>query len=488
MRKNLLTILAALALTACSVGPDYVKPSAEVPTQYKETHPPDAPFKETKGWKVAQPGDPGLSSTWWELFGDPQLNALESQVEISNQNIKEAEANFRQARALVREARSGYFPTVTTSPSVTRSRTPGGSSSGRSGAGATFTDFNLPADATWEIDIWGRVRRAVEGSRGRAEASAADLAAVRLSAQAELARNYFLLRVQDTQQRLLDATVANYQKALELTRNRYDSGVAARAEVLQAETQLQSTKAQALDLQVQRAQLEHAIALLIGKSPASFSLKAEELKPTFPVIPVALPSQLLERRPDIAAAERRMAAANADIGVAKAAYFPSLSISASAGFQALSAADWLLWPSRFWSIGTSLGQVLFDGGLRRARSEEAVAAYEANVAAYRQSVLVAFQEVEDNLVALRVLEEEAKVQEAAVVAARQSVDVSLNQYRAGTISYLNVVVTQYAALNNERAAVDILGRRLAASVGLVKALGGGWSSGTLSAEGRNARP
>ena len=470
---NVMVMVAtALALAACTVGPEYVRPPAPVPVA----------FKESPGWQVAQPNGARIGQGWWKLFDDPQLSALEEQVVISNQNVLAAEAQLRQARALVRESRSGYFPNVTAGTSVTRSQSSGAPGTGSTGAGgrpvggAGRTSYTLPVDLAWEADLWGRIRRSVEASSQMAQASEADLAGVQLSAQSELAQNYFLLRSQDAQKLLLDQTVASYQKALELTQNRYQSGVAAKMDLLQAETQLKTTKAQAIDLGVQRAQLEHAIALLIGQPASSFSIAVAPLVAVFPVIPPALPSQLLQRRPDIASAERRMAAANAEIGIARAAYFPSLQLSVSAGLEALSLAELFSWPSRFWAVGAALSESVFEGGLRGAQSEQARAAYDATVAAYRQTVLTAFQEVEDNLAALRILEAEARAQEDALHASRASLALTLNQYRAGIVGYLEVIVSQSTALANERSAVDILGRRLGASVLLIKALGGGWDA------------
>jgi NodT family efflux transporter outer membrane factor (OMF) lipoprotein len=338
--------------------------------------------------------------------------------------------------------------------------------------------------AAWEADLWGRLRRAVESGEASAQASAADLAAARLSAQAELASNYFQLRILDAQKQLLEDTVAAFQKSLDLTKNRYDAGVAAKVDLVQAETQLRSTQAQAIDTGVQRAQLEHAIAILIGKAPAGFSIAPAPLAVAMPRVPAGLPSELLERRPDVAAAERRVAAANAQIGVAKAAYFPSLTLSASYGSRSADASQWFTVPSRFWSIGPALAQSIFDAGLRRAQTEQAIADYDATVAGYRQAVLAGFQEVEDNLAALRILGEEAEVQEEAVRAARESVLLTTNQYKAGIVSYINVVTVQTTQLNNERTAVGILGRRLVAAVTLVKALGGGWSAAEIAAENR----
>lgn len=462
MRVPASLAVAAALLCACTVGPNYVRPGAETP----------AAFKETQGWKTAQPRDQELTGKWWEAYGDPLLNDMMEQVAVSNQNLVQAAAQFRQARALVQAARSGYLPTVSGNAAITRSRS-------AAGTGKPGNSYDLSLDAVWEADLWGRVRRTVEANQASAQASAADLQALRLSIRAELAQNYFQLRALDTQTQLFDDTIAAYQRSLKLTQNQYAVGVAAKTDVVQAQTQLKTTQAQALDLGVQRAQLENAIALLLGKPASSFSLAALPLTASPPVLPVGIPSSLLERRPDIAAAERRMAAANAQIGVTEAAYYPSLTLSASGGFQSSSFADWISAPSRFWSLGPALAQTLFDGGLRRAQTEQAIAAYDANVAAYRQTVLTGFQEVEDNLAALRILEQEAAVQEEALQNARQSVTLTTNQYQAGLVSYLNVVTVQATALASERSAVDILNRRLAASVRLTKALGGGWSAATL---------
>lgn len=461
-----LTLAAMLALlSACAVGPEYVRPSVATPAAYKEAG----------DWKVAQPRDEFKRGKWWETFGDAQLNGLIEQIDISNQNVRVADAQFRQARALVESARAGLFPSVTGSASATRSKSSSGSGSATRSSGPT-NSFNLALDAGWEVDLWGRVRKTVESSVAGAQAGAADLEAARLSAQAELALDYFQLRVLDAQRQLLNDSVAAFQKSLDLTRNRYVAGVAGKVEVVQADTQLKGTLAQAIDLGVQRAQFEHAIAILIGKPPAQFSLAPIPLNVAMPSIPVALPSELLERRPDIAAAERRVAAANAQIGVAKSAFFPALTLSGSAGFQNSSFARWLTLPSRFWAVGPAIAQSIFDAGLRRALTDQAIAIYDANVANYRQTVLGGFQEVEDNLAALHVLEQEAKAQDDAVQAARQSLDLTINQYKAGTVNYLNVVTVQTAWLANERAAVSIRGRRLTAVVTLIKALGGEWTT------------
>jgi NodT family efflux transporter outer membrane factor (OMF) lipoprotein len=458
-----------MIFTACTVGPDYVRPTAEVPPSYKEL----------EGWKVAQPRDHLVRGTWWEIFNDPQLNALEEQVNTSNQSVMVAEAQFRQARALVQAARAGYFPTVTVGASFTRSRI-SSNAPGMTGASSTATsDYLLLADASWEPDLWGRVRRTVEASKTSAQATAADLESTRLLVQAELAQDYFQLRVLDAQKQLLDTTVIAFQKFLELTKNQYASGVASKADVLSAETQLKTTQAQAIDTGVQRAQLEHAIALLVGKPASVFSVPVAPLATVPPAVPVGVPSELLERRPDIAGAERRVAAANAQIGLAVAAYYPTVTLSASGGFESTSLSKWFTWPSRFWSVGPGISESVFDGGLRQAQTAQARAAYDGTVASYRQTVLTGFQEVEDNLAALRILEEEAKVQEEAVKAAQQTVTVTTNQYKAGTVSYLNVIVAQAVALSNERTAVDIFGRRMTATALLIKALGGGWDVSAL---------
>ncbi len=464
---------ALMLLSACTVGPNYVKPAA-VPVM-------PATYKESNGWKQAQPQDSTIKGKWWELFNDPQLNTLEEQVVVMNQNVLAAEAQFRQARALIQATRAGYYPSVTAGGSVTNSRQ--SATMGSTGSRGDATAFALPIDISWEADIWGRIRRNVEASLAGAQASAADLAAVRLSVQAAVAQAYFQLQTLDAQKKLLDETISYYQKSLDLTRNRYGGGVAARSDVLQAETQLKSTQAQAIDTGVQRAQLEHAIALLIGKSASDFALPAAPLTSVPPSVPVGLPSQLLERRPDIAAAERRMAAANARIGVTEAAWYPSLRLSASGGLETTSLTKWLTWPSRFWSVGPSISETVYDGGLRKAQDEQVRAAFDAEVASYRQTVLTGFQEVEDNLAALRILEEEARVQEEAVQAARQSVSITDNQYKAGVVSYLNVLVAQTAELANKRIDIDIRSRRMTSCVQLIKALGGGWAESGLPTDG-----
>lgn len=466
-------------LSGCAVGPKYTRPAAPVPPTYKE--PAQSSGVKADNWKTAQPSDQVARGKWWEIYNDPQLNGLEEQVNVSNLNLKVAEAQFRQARALVRLNRAGYFPTITAGlsstgshPSLNRSIRPAATTS------TTFVDSILSAEVSYEPDVWGRVHKTVEASVAGAQASAADLETLRLSVHAELAADYFTLRALDAEKQLLDSTVADYEKALELTTNRYKSGVASGVEVAQAETQLDTARSQAIDVLAQRAQLEHAVALLVGEPPSTFSIPlTPPVAGAAPQVPVGLPSELLERRPDIAAAERRVAAANAEIGVAKTAFFPALTLAASGGFEATHLGDLLSWPSHFWSIGPALAQTLFDGGRRRAISDEAKAGYEATVASYRQSVLTAIQEVEDNLAALRVLAEETKVQDAAVKAAERSLALSMNRYRGGVVTYLEVITAQNAALANERSAVDLLRRQMVASVLLVKALGGGWAASSL---------
>ena len=453
--KILLVIL--MVISGCAVGPDYKRPDAPMPTS----------FKELQGWREALPRDQEIRAKWWEAFGDPVLNSLAEQVNVSNQSIALAESQYRQAQALVQLARANYFPTVGAGAAFTRS-------GDNLGAG---NQHQVSLNAAWEVDLWGKVRRQVESSSASAAASFADLQAMRLSMQTELALNYFQLRTLDAQKKNLDEAVEAYGKALELTQNRYKAGVVAKADVAVAQTQLKSTQAQAIDVGVQRAQLEHALAILTGKPPADFSLQPVIFVMPQIKIPVGIPSDLLECRPDIASAERKMAAANAQIGVAKAAYFPSLTLSGSLGYASAELASLFTAPSFFWALGPmALAATLFDGGARKAQTEQAMAAYDGTVAFYRQTVLSGFQDVEDNLAALRILDEEAQLQEQAVNSAHESVTLMTNQYRAGIVSYLNVVTVQTIALTNERAAISISGQRLSAAVLLVKALGGGWSA------------
>ena len=471
MKPNAMKLAALLApalLAACTVGPDYVRPAVESPTAYKERG----------NWKQAEPRDLELRGKWWEVFKDPLLNNLQEQVDVSNQNLAKAEAQYRQALALVQSARAGYYPTVTGGVSNTRSRSSATTIATPSVAPVSrgvVTNHNIPFQASWAPDVWGNISRAVEANEASAQASAGDLEAARLSAHAALAQSYFQLRALDAQQLLLEDTVVAYGKSLQLVQNQYAAGIVAKADLVQAQTQIKTAQAQAIDIGAQRAPLEHAIALLVGKAPAQLSIPREPLTAAVPPAPAGLPSELLERRPDIAAAERRMAQANAQIGVATAAYYPALTLSASGGYQSAAMADWLTGPSRYWSFGTAIAQALFDGGLRRAQTAQAIAAYDASVAAYRQTVLTGFQQVEDNLGTLRILEQEAEVQGEAVKLAEQALALALNQYKAGTVNYLNVVVAQTTALANQRTAVDLLSRRMVASVQLVTALGGGWT-------------
>ncbi|MDP2746711.1 efflux transporter outer membrane subunit [Pseudomonas sp.] len=463
---GLLTL--SLLLGGCAIGPDYQRPQLQTPAQ----------FKQIEGWTQAKPGDVLERGSWWQLYGDAELNALVERLNISNQNLAASEAQYRQARALVRGARAAFYPSLSSSSGASRSGQGTGSQSTSSGTSSNnsgvSTSYDLSLNAAWELDIWGKLRRSLESSRAGFEASAADLAALKLSLQAELVQNYLQLRVLDDQQRLLDATVAAYARSLKLTENQYNAGIVPKSDVSQALTQLKSTQAQAIDLKWQRAQLEHAIAVLIGVPPSELSIVVREQLPALPEIPVALPSQLLERRPDVAAAERRVIAANAEIGVAEAAWYPDLTISASGGYRGSSFADWIDLPNRFWSLGPQLALTLFDGGARSAELERSEAAYDQTVAQYRQAVLDSFREVEDYLVQLRVLQQEAVIQQEALDAARESLRLIENQYRAGTVDFNSVVNVQATALNNERSNLSLLGSRLTASVQLIAALGGGW--------------
>jgi NodT family efflux transporter outer membrane factor (OMF) lipoprotein len=439
-----------------------------------------AAYKEAGDWKPAQPNDQNLGGSWWTIFKDPQLDALELQINISNQNLKAAEAQYRQARAALRYSRADYYPTVTAGASATRTRVstrrPPLSSTFD---GITYNDFVLPIDVSYQADVWGRVRKTVESSREQAQASAADLATVNLSMHADLAVDYFQARSFDAQEQLLNSTVTQYEQALELNENRFQGGIGSEVEVEQAKAQLQTTRAAAIDVGVLRAQYEHAVAILIGKPPAEFSLPPLPLNAPPPYIPVNVPSELLERRPDIAAAERRVASANAQIGVAQSAYYPLINLAASGGFESAAISTLINGSSGLWSLGVSAVGTLFDGGRRRSLTDQARAAYDYQVAAYRENVLTGFQQVEDNLAAVRILENEAKVQDEAVVAAKRSLDLSVIRYKGGVTSYLEVITAQSAALADEVTAVNILGRRMANTVLLVQALGGGWERSSL---------
>ena len=471
------SLIGLVLFKGCDKAPKYAKPPVATPPAYKEIAP-DA-FKETDDWKFAHPNDAVIRGKWWELFNDPQLNGLEDQANTANQNIALADANFRAARAIVKESRSQYFPTVTTSPSIIVSRQSGAATHSNVSPGRQSVNYSLPFDATWEPDFWGRIRNTVVASASEAQASAADLQNVRLSVEAELAFDYYQLRSQDAEKALLDASITAYQQQLELTRVRFQTGIASDEDVAQAETQLEATQAQATDLGIARAQLEHAIALLTGQPASTFSLPAAPSGEKPPAIPVGLPSQLLERRPDIAAAERRVAEANADIGVTKAAFFPSLVLGATGGFESTSIASWFTWPARFFSLGPTLSQTLFDKGRRKAATEVSRAQYDATVASYRNTVLTSFQEVEDNLAALRILSEEGQQQNVAVESSQRLVDLAMNRYRGGITTYLEVITAQNALLGNQQTAASIRTRRMTATVLLIKALGGGWDRSQL---------
>jgi len=489
-----MSVAVVVALLAgCNLAPEYARPSAvppgaSTPAAYRELTPAD--FPSTDGWKMAQPRDDLIRGSWWEMFDDPLLNELEQQVDVSNQSLALAAANYRAARALVGEARAQLFPTVTTSPSVTRSSfgsgttsTSGTTSVTRSSSSAT-TQFQLPFDASWEADLWGRIRNSVTASADEAQATAGDLENTRLLIHSEVAVDYFELRAQDAQKEILDSNVVAFRKALDLTKIRHEGGIASDEDVAQAETQLNTTIAQDTDLGVLRAQLEHAIAALIGKPASSFSIPVSPLRPNPPEVPLGLPSQLLERRPDIAAAERRVAVANAQIGVVKAAFFPTLTLSGSAGFASTALGSLLSAPSSFWQFGASLAGTLFDGGKRQATVEQATASYEGTVATYRQTVLTAFQEVEDELAALRILSQERVQQDAAVASAQTALARAEDRYKFGVDSYLNVITAQSTLLSNQRTAMNIRLQQMTASVLLIKALGGGWEASRLASLNR----
>jgi NodT family efflux transporter outer membrane factor (OMF) lipoprotein len=477
--RSWLIILGATVLAGCTVGPKYKRPSAPVTPAYKE--PPPESFKESALWKTSKPMSDVLRGNWWEIFHDPQLNALEEQVTVANQNLKAAEGRFREARALVKFNRSALFPVISVAPSILSLRdSPNGPYFPGSSLRIPYTgEFLLPFDFSYEIDLWGRIRRTVAAAGEEAQATAADLQTLSLSLHAELAMDYFELRAADAQIKLLDATVHAYGELLQLTSDLFHGGAAPETDVVQAETQLDDARVQATDILEFRAQYEHAIAVLIGKPPAQFSLPSSPLETAPPVIPVGLPSQLLERRPDIAAFERRVAEANEQIGIARAAYFPTLILTATGGLEGHNIMNWLNWPSRFWAVGPTLAETLFDAGRRRAATDEARAEYDATVATYRQSVLAAFQEVEDNLAALRVLEKEARQQNDAVREAKRGVELFTYLYEGGADPYLQVVTAQTVELLNERNAIDILRRRMDASVLLIKGLGGGWDASKL---------
>jgi NodT family efflux transporter outer membrane factor (OMF) lipoprotein len=457
-----------LSFAACSVGPKYKPAAVPAPPAYKEIG----------NWKTAEPSDQNLGGKWWEVFQDPQLNALEQQIDVSNQNLKAAVAQYQEARAALRYARADYYPSVSTAPSATRETT-SGNRPGTPVRGTTFNDFVLPVDLSYQVNAWGRVSKNVESYREQAQASAADLAVVNLTMHADLAIDYFAARTLDAEEELFQNTVAQYEQALQLNEERYLGGLASEVEVEQARTILETTRAQLVDVGVARAQYEHAAAVLVGKPPADFSLPPLPLTTPPPPIPVGVPSELLERRPDIAASERRVASANAQVGLVKTAYYPLVNILASGGFESGTVTTLLQGPSALWSVGAAAAATIFDGGRRHALNDESRSAYDSSVASYRQTVLSAFQQVEDSLAALRVLEQEAGVQATAVQSAQRSLDLSNTRYDGGVTSYLEVITAQNAALSDEVTAVNILGRRMTSAVLLIEALGGGWDRSSL---------
>ena len=472
-RMTIVSLACLVLFGGCSFAPKYAKPSVQTPAAFKELTP--AQFNETDGWKTAEPKDDMIRGQWWEMFHEPELNAFEGQVTVSNQSVAAALANFLAARAVVKQARSQYFPTVTASPSVTRSRqSPLPTQPSSSPNPSTITEYSLPFDASWELDFWGRIRNTVKASSFEAQATLADLENVRLTVQAEVAADYFQLRVLDAQKDLLDASVLAYQESLKLTQVQDNTGMASGQDVAQAVTQLEITRAQATDLGIQRAQLEHAIATLLGKPASSFSIATNSLAAKPVAIPFGVPSQLLERRPDIAAAERRVAEANAQIGVARAAYYPTITLSGSVGFQSSSLGNLMSAQGLVWSVGSTLAQTLFDAGKRKAVTEQARAIYQGTVANYRQTVLSAFQEVEDNLSTLRILSQELQQQNDAVKSSQGYLTLANARYKSGIEVYLDVITAQTALLSNQRTAMNLRMQQMTASVQLIKALGGGW--------------
>ncbi len=486
----ILLAFAPFMIAGCMVGPKYHTPTTDAPAAYKELNPP-ADSKDAATWKVAQPSDATLRGKWWEIFNDPQLSALEEKVNVSNQNIAAAAAGFFAARAIVKEARTQLFPTLTTNPAITVSRpsantSGGGSSSGTgtsggssSSTGGTFRNYTLPFDATWQPDLFGRVRNTVRAAAYGAQGSAADLENTRLSLQAELAEDYFQLRGQDALKQLSDSTVAADQLSLDLTKALFETGIDSEESVEQADTQLKAAQAQDTALGIQRAQFEHAIAMLTGQPPSTFSIPYEPLDSTPPAIPAGVPSDLLQRRPDIAAAERLVAQANAQIGIARAAYFPTVTLSGSAGFESSAFTTWFSWPSRFYSIGASAAETIFDAGLRRATVEQFRAQYDETVANYRQAVLTGFQQVEDGLSTLRILSVQIQQQDAAVQSAQRTLDLANDRYKLGLDPYLNVIIAETALFSNQQIEKNLEIQQMTSTCILIEALGGGWDASQL---------
>ena len=478
--SKMLPAIALLAMTGCAVGPRYTRPQAATPPAFKEVPP---------GWKQAQPSDQAIRGKWWEIFQDPQLNALEEKINVSNQTLKASYDQFLQARALVRFQRADLFPTFDAGASASRNRLSQNRGQTSFVSRTNYSDLQIPVvTVSYEPDLFGRIRNTVQGFRSSAQASAGDLESVSLTLHGDLANNYFQLRTLDAEEQLLNSTVSAYEKALQLTENRHTGGVASAVDVAQAQTQLENARAQAIDVQVARAQFEHSIAVLIGEPASTFSLPFAPGNTAPPVIPVGVPSDLLERRPDIAASERRVSAANAQLGVARAAYFPVLNLSGSGGLESGNITTLFSGPSAFYSVGANALVTAFDVGRRRAITEQSKAAYDQSVANYRQTLLTAFQEVEDNLAALRILEDEANRQRLAVDAAEKSLGLSVNRYKGGVTTYLEVTTAQGIALTDERFAVQILARRMAASVQLIQALGGGWNASQLPTGNSDSLP
>ena len=491
--RHLPAACCALALAGCNLAPTYQRPPLDASAPFKEAVPDSS--VPVQGWKLAEPNDQALGGSWWEQYHDGELSALEEKVAISNQTVAAAEANYRVARALLSEAQSAYYPSVTLDPSVIRSRSSasiaaGGGSSGGSSTSSTSgsgggggvgprTDYTLPFEASYEVDLWGSVRNTVAQSAFEAQASAAAVETALLSSQSAVAQAYFSLRASDEQRRILDTTLADYEASLHLVRTLYNNGLASEEDLAEADTQLDGAEAQATDLGIARAQYEHAIAVLIGVSPERFSIGVSPFRPELPEIPVGLPSALLERRPDIAAAERQVEAANAGIGVARAAYFPNITVGATAGYAATSLSKLLDWPDRIWSVGPTLVMPIFEGGLRRAENAQARAAYDAEVASYRQTALAAFQSVEDNIVNLRILSKEVVQQHRATAASQRLVQLSITRYQNGLDSYVNVITAQNTFLTNRLAELQVQLRQVTASIALVNNLGGGWDASQL---------
>jgi NodT family efflux transporter outer membrane factor (OMF) lipoprotein len=466
-RYRFLTSGVAILLAGCAVGPHYTPPVPQNPVVQE--------YREGGNWKAAAPADELQKGKWWEIFKEPQLSALEEQIDVSNQNLKAAHSSFEQARALIRQNRAGLYPAANSGASILGMH----QSDNRPLGHANYTDYTVPVNVSYEADVWGRVKYTVEGSRAAAQASAADLEAVNLSMHAELASAYFELRGLDAEQQLLNSTVQEYQKALDLTRNRFNGGIASQADMTKAEEQLEATRAQAVEVGIQRSQFEHAIAVLVGKSASTFTMPPAPLTSEPPSIPIGVPSELLERRPDIAAAERRVAVANNQMGVARAAFFPVLSLQAPTGLESASIATWLTGPSALFGLGPAAILPLFDAGRRRAVSDQAQAAYQQVSASYQQTVLTAFEDVENSLAEARILEDEAAIQDQAVAAAQHSLEISTNRYKGGLTTYLDVSVAQSITLTDQRRAVQILKRRNTAAVQLIRAMGGGWNTSYL---------